>query len=165
MEFLPIDLSAKESNYAPARSRGGSYNMISFAEMGRVSGCIAILLGVSACTQTMKPASSSLPPPVSKYVLTPADIQVVTEGVTKSLKDPNSAMFGGMAAALRSDGMITVCGYVNAKNSFGGYVGMTPFFGLMTKTPVHYFGVTGMGGTETKTTVILQMCSQEGAPI
>jgi hypothetical protein len=42
--------------------------------------------------------------------------------VTAVLKDPESARFG----AITTDGKI-VCGSVNAKNSFGGYVGPKVF--------------------------------------
>jgi hypothetical protein len=47
------------------------------------------------------------------------------EDVVKGrLKDPESADFRNVSVA--QDGL-TVCGEVNAKNSFGGYVGYRPF--------------------------------------
>lgn len=45
------------------------------------------------------------------------------EPIKQLLKDPYSAKFRAMPP--RSDG--TICGLVNAKNSYGGYVGQRPF--------------------------------------
>ena len=126
---------------------------------------LAFLLSLTGCVQSTKEAMKDFPPPVSPYSLTSADIQEVKAGVARGLKDPYSAMFGGMRATLRQDGMVTVCGYVNAKNSFGGYVGMTPFMGLLAKKPVLYFAATGMGGTSIETQVIFDMCHEAGVDI
>lgn len=46
--------------------------------------------------------------------------------VLARLKDPESAKFGKVV--FREDGV--VCGYVNAKNSFGGYAGEKAFISL-----------------------------------
>ncbi|MGB3503492.1 MAG: hypothetical protein WBA44_17865 [Mesorhizobium sp.] len=44
------------------------------------------------------------------------------------LKDPYSAIFSGVTLAARwPDGTLTVCGLVNAKNSYGGYTGAGPY--------------------------------------
>ncbi len=46
--------------------------------------------------------------------------------VRSTLKDPDSAKFDHTAVG-KKDGFRYVCGNVNAKNSFGGYVGAAPF--------------------------------------
>lgn len=56
--------------------------------------------------------------------------------VADGLKDPYSAMFSDLwaydADDLGDDGKtVVVCGKVNAKNSFGGYVGDTDFHALI----------------------------------
>ena len=43
------------------------------------------------------------------------------------LKDPESADFTDVFFS-RSGGIAAACGYVNAKNSFGGYIGKQRFF-------------------------------------
>jgi len=48
------------------------------------------------------------------------------EAVKANLKDPNSAEFKNMRLVKYLNGHV-VCGTVNAKNSFGGYTGFTPF--------------------------------------
>ena len=45
--------------------------------------------------------------------------------VRAQLKDPESAKFSGVI--MRPNGLV-ICGYVNAKNSFGGYTGNKEFF-------------------------------------
>lgn len=46
--------------------------------------------------------------------------------VAATLKDPGSAQFRNMRLVDYLDGRV-VCGEVNGKNSYGGYVGFTPF--------------------------------------
>lgn len=125
------------------------------------AGALVILL--SSCQQSViDNATNDIPPSVASYDLTNADIKAVEKGVRVSLKDPNSAQFGNMMAMKRSDGMIAVCGYVNGKNSFGGYVGMTPFMGLLDHSPAPSFGVAGMGGDDIETQVTLAFCRKAG---
>jgi hypothetical protein len=47
--------------------------------------------------------------------------------VRATLKDPESARFTDLRS-FNLGGSLVVCGYVNAKNSFGGYVGKKPFY-------------------------------------
>lgn len=52
--------------------------------------------------------------------------------ITEDLKDPSSAMFRGeyLLEKMASDGLnhYIVCGEINAKNSYGAYVGFVPYF-------------------------------------
>ncbi|HEY5085771.1 MAG TPA: hypothetical protein VII66_00295 [Gemmatimonadaceae bacterium] len=48
--------------------------------------------------------------------------------VTRQLKDPESAQFSDVTAHVVG-GVVVACGYVNAKNGFGGYTGQTEFVG------------------------------------
>lgn len=60
------------------------------------------------------------------------------EGDLKTgLKDPESARFGVMNAAKQLDGTITICGWVNAKNSYGGYSGEMPFIAVYSNKSGH----------------------------
>lgn len=51
-------------------------------------------------------------------------IDEAREQVRAHLRDPDSAKFGGAMVGPRG----VVCGLVNAKNGFGGYTGMQPYF-------------------------------------
>lgn len=54
----------------------------------------------------------------------PAEQATVIAAVKAKLKDPDSARFKG----LRIDKDGTGCGWVNAKNSYGGYSGFAVFY-------------------------------------
>jgi len=45
--------------------------------------------------------------------------------IAMKMKDPESARFAGVVVSPKGS---TVCGWVNAKNSYGGYVGYKPFY-------------------------------------
>ena len=58
---------------------------------------------------------------------------VVETAVRARLRDPQSAVFRDLSATSNrkisgAPAGLVVCGYVNAKNSFGGYIGEKPFF-------------------------------------
>ena len=99
-----------------------------------------------------------------RFKLTPAQIAAVQESVRDNLKDPESARFGPMFAARPKDGgMPMVCGYVNARNSFGGYVGDQPFIGVLVSNGK--FAALSIGDGGTKSTVALKMCRENGVGI
>lgn len=57
-----------------------------------------------------------------------SDIQTRAEdAIRATLKDPQSAQFERMRAGSAADGATLVCGFVNAKNGFGGYTGRKLF--------------------------------------
>jgi hypothetical protein len=56
------------------------------------------------------------------------------EKVTLRLKDPESARFADMHfATFKKNGELSVCGQVNAKNSYGGYTGFEKFAYIVDK--------------------------------
>lgn len=60
--------------------------------------------------------------------------ELAREGVRGKLKDPDSANFRNLIihkGESPKDGRFYVCGEVNSKNSYGGYVGFTPFFSMI----------------------------------
>lgn len=121
----------------------------------------AVLAG---CVAQPKPA----PGPVYRsepVTLTSAQVAAIESGVKAKLKDPNSAMFGRMAGALNpDDGLIYVCGYVNSRNSFGGYVGDTLFYGAMTTSPL-YFAALHFGGNTDDHEIAVTLCTRHGVPL
>ena len=87
----------------------------------------AVAAGVLCCVNSAGAA------PVERTIkLSPDQISVVEDGIRETLKDPDSAKFGSMIAGV-SGPLIMVCGFANAKNSFGGYVGMKPFDGALER--------------------------------
>lgn len=75
------------------------------------------------------------------YELTVAEYKAVEAIVGAALKDPESARYSGFAA-VEDTGMVIVCGFVNARNSFGGYAGKSPFM-------ASYAPATGQGSVIT----------------
>lgn len=53
--------------------------------------------------------------------------------IAATMKDPESVRFADLTSSSK-DGTSIVCGWINAKNSYGGYVGFTPF--IVTDTYV-----------------------------
>ena len=61
----------------------------------------------------------------------PVKSRVIQDGVLRDLKDPESAKFGRTKLANVEDGIEFVCGFVNAKNSYGGYAGPILYNGIL----------------------------------
>lgn len=56
-------------------------------------------------------------------------VQAAIATATKELRDPSSAQFKGLRLIHTSPARPEViCGYINAKNGFGGYAGFKPFY-------------------------------------
>jgi hypothetical protein len=77
----------------------------------------------SACAMAPEPVSTRIvEAPVSAPMATKADIPKAHAEVMRTLKDPESARFSGEYLQPGA-----VCGKVNSKNSYGGYVGATRY--------------------------------------
>lgn len=97
--------------------------------------------------------------------LTADQRRIVEAGVRGALKDPASARFGIMVANSKTtkDGRtVTVCGYVNARNSFGGYTGRGPFLGLLFSPPGLFVPIDVASPNTIDANVVRQMCAKEG---
>jgi hypothetical protein len=89
-------------------------------------------------------------------------IKLAQAGVTAVLKDPGSATFGSNYVAARSPtGSINICGVVNAKNSFGGYVGASPFIAEIRDGKV--VDAHAAGGSSAE--FLVMVCRDRGVPI
>lgn len=86
---------------------------------------------------------------------TKAELKVITASIANRLKDPDSIKISDIR--VKDD---YVCGMVNAKNSYGGYVGKKPFIGVLISQG-KLFGVVGIGDIDSEATVILNMCAEK----
>lgn len=83
-----------------------------------VSTVVALLL--AGCVQVTSEALSSA---------NPRQVALAKSAVQNIMKDPESTRFrNGYQAYQFSNGDTVICGSVNAKNSYGGYVGYKPFY-------------------------------------
>lgn len=98
---------------------------------------VAASIFTSACVPNPPPIAPqySYAPPAIKSeapAAIDASLKLKTEEAVRSrLKDPRSAEFADIRVHryvnLKGNSDWAICGMVNAKNSFGGYTGMTPF--------------------------------------
>lgn len=87
------------------------------------SGCVA------TTPDTPKtPTPKVVPQTWVKAEANPQEIANAKNSITKILKDPESARFDDFWVITNSKDKRYVCGYVNAKNSFGGYTGKKLFY-------------------------------------
>ncbi len=92
---------------------------------------LALLIIVGAALSLAAVATSVGPSTNTAVKLDPeARLDSARAAVTARLKDPASVRFGELrisAPASSLGGGTVVCGFVNARNGFGGYTGMAPF--------------------------------------
>lgn len=105
------------------------------------------------------------------YKLTKSDTAEIERSVRRELKDPESARFKGFLAT-KTKGGATVCGFVNAKNSYGGYTGFVPFSGYLIKARktttgqmVPYLSLVTIGGTRNDLFAVRSICLKDGIRI
>ncbi|MBC2858764.1 hypothetical protein [Stappia sp. 28M-7] len=115
---------------------------------------LVLMLMAGGCQTPSKPMEVLTP-----HKLSAAETTAIHDGVRRVLKDPESARFGTIVAGANADGVVTACGWVNAKNSFGGYTGEKPFLGILTDGG---FVTAAVGGDSTDVAVTMTMCSRSG---
>ncbi|MWL87687.1 hypothetical protein [Cupriavidus sp. SW-Y-13] len=86
----------------------------------------------------------------------------ITQAIKDQVKDPDSVRLRGVMA-VQEEGVTKFCGEVNAKNSYGGYVGFKPFYAFMLISgakPV-YASVSGLGDDVSSQSAVI-MCKKLG---
>ena len=73
--------------------------------------------------------------------LSTEQITVIETGIQARLKNPDSAKFSGLVARPINGVVLAVCGYVNAKNSSGSYIGNLAFVGFLSNNDSWRFSV------------------------
>ncbi len=102
--------------------------------------------------------------PGKPFKLSSGQQSAVRAGIRERLKDPDSAKFAAISAVKDDKGIVYVCGKVNAKNSYGGYTGMSPFFGMLMGGPKtkEFFAVIGIGSGGSDSAANAEMCRRHG---
>jgi hypothetical protein len=149
---------------SPLQAHGGS------AMLAGIGGDLAMKsISVAALAVLMSGCVSAPPTPTptpatttstaaAPVVLSDADRAAIEAGTRASLPNaPADATFRTMTATRGSDGVVTACGYVNAKDSSGGNTGDKPFIGVMTGAG---FSVTAMGGSDAETIAVQAQCAR-----
>lgn len=132
-----------------------------FAVLFALAGCQSKSTNTSAKPDASKPKQEEK----AEAVWLSASMQhTVKAHIASGLKDPYSAIFGPMTASQDPSGkQYRICGFVNAKNSFGGYVGMRPYQILYNVDSKH---IAHSQVAENKPTInfILNTCKIMGVP-
>lgn len=140
--------------------------LLSVLPSGRISTrTFALLAALSAPAACQATTTRELPAPKTiPYQLSNEDLAAVKRDLPERLKDPSSALFGAMSGSIDTAGVVKVCGYVNARNSFGGYTGQQPFTGILAsnREGKRVFAVTGIGDGSYGSIAILALCQRNG---
>jgi hypothetical protein len=99
---------------------------------------------------------------VSTRSLSALEISAIEEGVRNGLKDPESARFKHPFADSYAIGESYYCGYVNAKNSYGGYTGDQPFAAMPLEKSGEVVGAALIGAGNRDRSVIYLLCKEHG---
>jgi len=117
----------------------------------RVAALLVLVLSGCASSHTVMP-----------FQLTDADEVAIKAGVRTSLGNPGSAEFGDMRATRSTDGVVSVCGWVNSKNGVGRYTGNQLFIGLLNvATRPSIFTLTAISTPEQQAAITLR-CQKAG---
>lgn len=104
-----------------------------FIGLGLIIAFFAIIGAFFGTSSTTKTTYSSTKNKIKQYNHTKEELAVmnidyVEKSLRATLKDGDSAKFKNVTYVKNKNGS-AVCGYVNAKNSFGGYTGYKKFVG------------------------------------
>ncbi len=112
------------------------------SKLFRLFFCFTIFSLFGCVTQPQQPTRE--PVTWTKSQPSAEEIENAKAVVANELKDPNSAIFGNFWALDGTNGLRNICGYVNAKNSFGGYTGKKMFILMNSqKLAIEGSGVLG----------------------
>lgn len=101
--------------------------------------------------------------PVVQAPLTGEQTAAIEAGVRGAIKDPASAQFGGFIGGHNEKGAMIVCGYVNARNSFGGYTGPQAFSGVLSDKGFAVSTITGSDASGFNVTEV--GCRNQNLPL
>lgn len=142
--------------------------------LARILSGFALAALLSGCYATATPPPvAEAPAPTPQLSadqlrdLTPPEKAILAKGFAAGLKDPDSAKFQWtrIPKALPVGGTLDYCGLVNAKNSYGGYIGAQPFLGIIqvTKGKIVAASIGAVGeSTPMYRDIVPKMCRDKG---
>jgi len=92
-----------------------------------------------------------------------AELAAITQAIKDQVKDPDSVKLRAVLVQVEESGLTTFCGEVNAKNSYGGYVGFKPFYAFMFIKNAKPWNpaVSGLGDDVSSQSAVI-MCKKLG---
>jgi hypothetical protein len=126
---------------------------------------ICAALVVSGCQTTTQSAPPEEVGPARE--LTEREIKVISGGLAVDLKDPASVSFwwSWIKPPVDPNGAVTYCAALNARNSFGGYIGRSPFIAVVgfkngVASSAYLSGIAS--DNTSKSQAVLIMCERAG---
>ena len=116
--------------------------------------CACLMLCVLGCATTRETTSP--------HTLSDAEIVSVQTGIQSFRKDLDAPRFRGFRAARSADGQIYVCGWMNSRNSHGGYSEEQPFIGTLFGGQ---FVPDRLGKDQAQASTIFSECQRRGVGI
>lgn len=111
----------------PRRINAGLHSiMVRNIEVIMITKLAFVLLSVavlSGCESTNTKPVATKPVPANSE-----DQRIAIAAIASDLKDPGSMQTRNLKAYQTQDGERLICGEYNARNSFGGYTGFSPFY-------------------------------------
>jgi hypothetical protein len=123
----------------------------------------AVLAGCNA--QTSPTVKTAALPDSELRDLTEAEKKQLGPFLAATLKDPESAKFTWTKVPRQMPATFSYCAMVNAKNSYGGYIGMQPFIAaIQTKNnKIQLGGIGAVASSQAGDAKIIEnLCAAEG---
>ena len=135
--------------------------------MMKLAGLLAMhqIVLMTLMTLSLLSTAYAVSPPTS------SQMQMIEKAVKSKLKDPYSVKISKVRTATSVDsdsrGKLMACGLFNAKNSFGAYVGNSPFMGIFMDGKFILFGGSFESHADKKSEqftlqLIVSKCSDNG---
>lgn len=124
-------------------------------------GKLVVCLTLAGCVAPGEEWAPEAPPLGRTASITDAQMKAIRETVAYDMKDPDSVQFRNMAATRSPSGVTYVCGEVNARNGFGGYVGFSPFYGMFKPNGAK-FNIVMMPGSRASGSDVHDACRKAG---
>lgn len=127
---------------------------------------LAAVLATGCATAPLAQDPVAEPAPTySKFRdLTQAEKKIIAAGVSRALKDPESAKFEFPKFPVTSENSVVYCGMLNGRNSYGGYVGFSPFITTVAQSngKIVSAGNVATDSDSLGTSILAKMCHDKG---
>ena len=130
-DALQQDMIANPRKYVPPQAASSSPEFGAPGSPGTEA--VDPFAPAPARTPASTPTRQSSRPLDSK--LTASLLPIYSQAVTREMRDPSSVQFRDLKVGRNAEGSDTLCGELNAKNGYGGYVGFDPFYAEIIPTP------------------------------
>jgi hypothetical protein len=133
-----------------------------WGEVMRFSVVLGLLLLCGCANNAAHLPQQELPAPTMRQ-FSDKEKAALTVALSQTLKDPESARFKWLPLAdYAGTNPVGYCGWVNAKNSYGGYTGFKRFFAMINRGPNGEFSTGSIEHIEERSNPVLDRNASVG---